>query len=1480
MVVKTKGNRISTILQSLEQDSVDQHMVMDRWTGDTLRFQYSGAIPERFAVHMANVHPGEPPVLTLDQGDRIFQHASDPFAFGDGILDVCAGTGSMGASAEFMGGKVLASVDFNHLAAEHLRRNHHGEVFERDISDLSLLKELHVKLENEKFTLLAGYPCQPYSTQGRQDAEGDPRAATFEHLIFMIFILRPQACILECVAEAAKNQKIQRLLHWLCQEMNWACQDVVLELAHQWIAARKRWWCIISPKGWNRYELRAWEKSPQMRISDVLPRWGEWPCHEEIELQLSAKELSYYLNKTYGKDRRLLETHEVAPTTLHSYSVALEGCPCGCRAQSFSDMSLSQKGLRGFFVHSTYTCQPRFLHPTEHAILLSVPATMDFDSSPRAGNCLLGLVAAPLQCLWAYSHLVLGASKEISTLACIQPARIINDYKTVIKLQAKEVILGEVDIPRQLVIHSEDGKELHLLSPMHATIANLVEAERIALTWGETARISEGCLLLPDEFCISQTTEAQLSLQHRPKRQKLDIPIGTLVIGIVHEEQYLMAFAEAGDFLFMSLRSLGLHHVNWVIDEDGKVFGADLRMWRSQRFFTMTVDSFPSLFHLFKPTMVRAAGQPTATDGLSDKIIYPAMTSMLKGQSGQQTLLPVVLQPWWTRDGLLSDGLRFQFETSWHFSNHQVFIACAHDDHWYLLHGSEQGDGLHWTCFDGLRLDLPPSICQVAAQLTRFLGLSFGSITHQHRIDQPDDLSCGAVAVGHFAHCLGLSGNFNAVQIQLLYSWLRSQDHDELSKARGPGQAVVTNELASLLARKGVPSDKARHRAAEAIKVIGLDSVQTAFRGKNPWQLLKAEASKPNKAFKFVQQEELADYIAQRAEERYGAETRPKKDRSKKLKATQVDHAAAIDPKQVKLVKGHFEDTMKSPMEQLLIEDVTPDASGIAVCTQAQAQPYCQSQQKLSTEALALLIIGEYDLSTLGYSDAVQIQFPAHYAPTEEPVLLHGVLVQLGDTAVQRATIKGPMCDEETLETAIIKVVAHKDELQDEWDALTRAPIRTLIQAIPKLQLCKDDACDQSCYFFHAPVDEDATSVIHEVWARKFQSDSNAVTAPPKADQFQVYLRVSSSALQELIKVNAVGVYVEPRSSTHRGPHEDYSVIWMPNLTRDETLHKLRMTAGGLSIARFRGRYGIRVHTKQEERIHAILKPADDYIKLRVCQTWKLHPLPYGIQKQAVQRLLREWKWSAKALQPLKGSQHGSAWEVGAETPPEENIQQAYGKDVLITLIRQKGAAKDDLNPVIPKKTQMFLRASHTTSSATSSKGSDPWQNWQQDPWAKKSNAAPVTEPIKARIDEVTDQLRNNVKQMVQKEIGDQQPAMSSALPEATERRFQTMECGLKELQQHNRKLTTWIEDAGNRFQNNEQQLQTVATTLASQQQDLAQVRVEVKQSFETTQQSLHGAIGQMKQDLAGELGNAIQGKLDSFATHFESMMAKKMRTD
>ena len=492
--------------------------------------------------------------------------------------------------------------------------------FSMPIGDPKILREIQSLVHGKDFTLMVGFPCQPYSQQGHQGGEHDARSSTLAEAMEGAMLLRPQAMILECVPEASRNAYVQEQVAWICHQMGWTKQDLILDLADVWPMTRKRWWCLLMPPAWHQVDLRPWEKcEPAIRIRDVLCGWGQWPELQERQLQLTVEEMTKYLDPQFGSDRRLIELHDICPPTLHSYSVALSACPCSCRTTPFSDQTLRRRGLRGFCVHSTHTNQPRFLHPLEHAVLLGVPPSMDFSTDLREANCLLGLVASPIQCIWIYSHLIQGASKAISTQAFIQPTKVLAAYnnKQEIIRQARLIVNDVPDQPVLFCIETNEGNMLRLFGPMDATIANLVEAERISLGWGDFARVQEGGLLLPGELPLHQAIRAPINMEHRTKRQRTLAPSGRLVVGIVHGDDLLLETVEAGDFMFQALHKLQLFDVHWLIDEDGKIYGSDIRIWGSMRLYTMDLMDFPQLRPLLRPTSIRAAGPSPRSTGLS-----------------------------------------------------------------------------------------------------------------------------------------------------------------------------------------------------------------------------------------------------------------------------------------------------------------------------------------------------------------------------------------------------------------------------------------------------------------------------------------------------------------------------------------------------------------------------------------------------------------------------------------------------------------------------------------------------------------------------------------------------------------------------------------------------------------------------------------------------------------------------------------------
>ncbi|CAL1135067.1 unnamed protein product, partial [Cladocopium goreaui] len=78
-------------------------------------------------------------------------------------------------------------------------------------------------------------------------------------------------------------------------------------------------------------------------------------------------------------------------------------------------------------------------------------------------------------------------------------------------------------------------------------------------------------------------------------------PPTVFAVGITHLGAFDMCFLNAGQFLFEALRSLDIQMVNFLMDMEGKVDGADFRVWKTMRLTTL--QNWP-------PTMpLRAAGQ-------------------------------------------------------------------------------------------------------------------------------------------------------------------------------------------------------------------------------------------------------------------------------------------------------------------------------------------------------------------------------------------------------------------------------------------------------------------------------------------------------------------------------------------------------------------------------------------------------------------------------------------------------------------------------------------------------------------------------------------------------------------------------------------------------------------------------------------------------------------------------------------------------
>ena len=283
-----------------------------------------------------------------------------------------------------------------------------------------------------------------------------------------------------------------------------------------------------------------------------------------------------------------------------------------------------------------------------------------------------------------------------------------------------------------------------------------------------------------------------------------------------------------------------------------------------------------------------------------------------------------------------------------------------------------------------------------------------------------------------------------------------------------------------------------------------------------------------------------------------------------------------VDPECLQLTVGSFISSGGEPLAQLSFAEVGAQATGVCFCSPAQAAPFIADAQSLSVGALGLLITAEVPPDSQGSARVSSLRFPAVYGPTNEAVLVTGSLLQLGDEEVQIA--QGEVTEIESVAAAVCRLSIFQDEWRHEWQQIVDAPIRTLLQHTPELALRRDPACPQTqCHAYHAAVDETVDQLIVDLWGRRYCKAAGGKVPAPDAELFQVYVRVPTSAVTHLVRLQKPGLYVEPRAADGSGPHSACAVIWVPNIDLGQALHLLRTTEKAVSLARINCRYGLRV---------------------------------------------------------------------------------------------------------------------------------------------------------------------------------------------------------------------------------------------------------------------------------------------------------------
>ena len=817
-------------------------------------------------------------------------------------------------------------------------------------------------------------------------------------------------------------------------------------------------------------------------------------------------------------------------------------------------------------------------------------------------------------------------------------------------------------------------------------------------------------------------------------------------------------------------------------------------------------------------------------------------------------------------------GICFAQTVDFHPNDAPLYAFLLCDSHWTFVHCVMQGQDLIITQYDGLQYSKLSDLHALTAVLKKAWRPTQVSIRSTWFIEQTRADSCGTIALGHFACILGLISVEQAAVFEDLHPSFAVCSHlvpcvKSLVGFGNPDEEAIILALEQILPAKGVPTSKVRERASESIKALGVQPLQKALGSKNVWTALKSLGSTRPKPFMWILHSELQEHIQQRAKSKFGADVdqpRPKQSKSQK---TAPAVASLLDPASLNLLPGIFVTNDGSSVDQISISEVQKNSKGVAFASLAEAKPFLTEAKFISTEALSLLVVGTLPADVAHALPSQTVRVPAIYKGTQEPILVDCTAIQLGDQVVY-AKQNNRVKEIAVYPTVVFRAHVFQDLWTEEsdWSEMASRPLKSLTGAFPILTLCRTDSCSRDCGCFHPSIEEEGVeAAILDTWGFNWHTLDGQKTTPLKAAVLSFYIRTLESNFNQVHLLSGQhGVFFEPRRVDSPGPDPAYSVIWLQRSSLKEALHRVRTDDHLLTVCRLGSRYGVRCLAKYEEAQHKALCPSKPYVKCDIKEIFRLEPLPPGLQRHSLVEMLDDFKWSAKPLQPCKGSQ-GHAWTVGSSGPPPAPFIQAKHGWVSITKVKDATPKAAPQHLIATVKTRQHIRDGQTGRPAASTE--DPWHSSGHDPWSSyvgvTSPPPPVATHVQSKLDDVEQRLQDTMKQHVDATLASQMNQWGGTIEQQVAQKSTTRWDGLEQqlacLHQHQQQLENWCVDSSTKI-------------------------AQLQNGFEHTQAQLQEqsvAIAGVNQQVSGlrdEMSVNLQSYFDQQAERIEAMLAKKAR--
>ena len=1366
------------------------------------------------------------------------------------VVDLCCGMGGFSSTASRLGFNVQAGVDQNGIWQSLFGTLHPGATFVcGDLADPSVVQKL---MQQDLFhaVVCSGIACQPHSVLGDRRGMEDPRSASLPKSLLIGWLLQSAAVILECTPEILRDAAAQEIIRQFAVDTGFRVSQAIVKLGNVWCTRRDRWIAVLTAPVVSPCELLDLPMDSDIRVvADLIPEFQLWHQYDQNQLVLNLYELSkYYQFAAGGMESTWLKPHEKLPTLLHSAGNQLYTCACGCRA-ALSDKRLSQRGLIGTLlklgtsqVHM-HVCMEhaRYLHPIEMWALMGGMPNISMGHNLRLAMSGVGQAVAPIMGLWIFAQvkrcldLTLELPNPCDPLKALQTYmhEVVECCRTMWPLPVAPTAVEPTDVDDPI---EDVGMTCVVTRPLTdepdvaiglspgTTGSQLLQAE------ANLGLSVDGCLVRIDGLAVDPN---------------LPIPGGSLVAIVpaswtpdqLKAQPHLPCCLDSAEFLHQATDPGSSPITQPVVTTEQL---ADLR--------------YPDMFRIARQDLLGMQG-PVWGD---DEIMHGLLQVAVLTESDQR------VHVW---DPLLVTGLvQHDQPATWKELVSvlgpvaTVISAVLLGTHWIPLvwRVDMVGVVLH-------SLSVSPGFETALEGLSRVIGLVRGGaqgVWKAHSIGFLPAGHCGALCLSFVRHLLwGHPMVADPPALEEFAHRIRFEFGDGLpdpcQRPRLAGLGLsLSNRLALLLTQHGVSEADSAQRASAVLKALGEEGVSRALDATNPWRELKWLANQLRPPYMLIKPSELQMQVSKRQADRPIGH---KKHKQAKGKGKGVPPAASVDPSLLRLEHGTFQSDNGQGLSQLPLPQIGPNAAGVAVVSAACVEPYLKAPNPLSAGPLAFFVVdAEGPLPTSFPVTAERV--PLVCAANGEPLLVDGLLFQLGAIRVQRAPVQQG-CEVLSIPTCVVKAIVFRDETTEDWQTVVAHPLQHIFEKIPPMQACGDPECP-GCEARHKLPQAPMDSPVLELWGKQWLRLDFSHCPPEKADMFTAHIRLPEHLQFQVQHFSGhSGVYLEPKALDGRKPSPDFQVVWIPKLDASQLLLQRQTIPNVVGMARLGAKVGLRRRTEHAAEVFAKLRPGHTFLPPGKRQTFLVGPFPFGTLQASVAKALQSAGWTAKPVQavPAKSHVQGLMFRVQSVDDPPVKVRMAHG-DVMF-------AREDDVSQ--PARTEPKVVATSATESFVP-KACEVDLIQKNDPWAKAASKLPQKPQ--------TFQIGNPLEDMTQKVVAEvlaqlPKPGMEVDDDANVDRRVSQLESQVQDLQNQAQSLAkTTLQNA----QETAAKFQDLRTQVHQQGQQFEQAVATQAHTIQTFQDAFQE---QFRQQVSHQ-----QSMLDSMfnkqMTQFESLLSKRPRQE